>query len=267
MDINKILKSDYLDILFEGRNKNYGSYDLRRKYPERMKKSGVVIIALCVVGFGYNVFANRAKKVENTPPPPMDVQLLEPPPIDEKAPPPPPAPPEPPPPMKPTVQFTPPEVIKDEEVKEDKAMVDQDEMKDKSVGATTTEGDPNGIDGGVIDNPGNGAVEAAPAETKVWAFVEQMPEYPGGMDALYKYLGENIRFPPRAEGQNARVSVRFVVNEDGSVSNAEVARKVGFGMDEEAIRLVNSMPKWTPGRNNGKAVKVYYTLPIKFTSQ
>ena len=61
MDINKILKSDYLDIVFEGRNKAYGSYDLRRKYADRMKKSGLVIVALCIVGFSYNVFANRAK--------------------------------------------------------------------------------------------------------------------------------------------------------------------------------------------------------------
>ena len=99
MDINKILKSDYLDILFEGRNKAYGSYDLRRRYPERMKKSGLVILSIAVIGLGYQVFAGRVKKAAPPPPPPVEVTMSEPPPIDDKQPPPPPPPSEPPPPV------------------------------------------------------------------------------------------------------------------------------------------------------------------------
>lgn len=270
MDINKILKSDYLDILFEGRNKSYGSYDLRRTYPERMKKSGVVILSICLIGFGYNIFANRAKKINTAAPAKIEVQLSAPPPIDEKAPPPPPPPSEPPPPVKPTVQFTPPEIKKDEEVKEDKQMVDNDEMKDKAAGLTTQAGDEHGIDPGIIDNPGtgNGVVEAV-AEPTIYKIVEQMPEFVGGDDALQKYLLANTNYPERAAQaqQQGTVRVRFVVNEDGSVSNIEVTRPLGFGMDEEAKRVVAKMPKWKAGQNNGRAVKVYCTLPIRFVVQ
>lgn len=271
MDINKILKSDYLDILFEGRNKNYGSYDLRRKYPERMKKAGVAILSICIVGFGYNVFANRAKKVVNTPPPPpIEIKLTEPPPIDDKIPPPPPPPSEPPPPVKPTVQFTPPEIKKDEEVKEDEKPAEQKDLKDAAAGIKTQEGDINGIDPGIVDNPGTGTgiVEAA-AAPEIFKVVEQMPEFPGGEAALYKYLADNVRYPEKATnaGQQGTVRVKFVVNEDGSISNVDVGRPIGYGMDDEAKRVVQSMPKWRPGKNNGKAVKVYFQVPIKFVLQ
>lgn len=269
MDINKILKSDYLDILFEGRNKTYGSYDLRRKYSERMKKSGVAVFALGILLIGYNVFANRAKKVKNTPPPPpIEVTLTEPPPIDEKVPPPPPPPAEPPPPVKPTVKFTPPEIKKDEEVREEEKPAEQEELKDAAAGLTTQAGDPTGIDPGIVDKPGTGTgiVEAAPAAPEIFKVVEQMPEFPGGEAALYKWLNENLRYPEKATnaGQQGTVRVKFVVNEDGSISNVQVLRPLGFGMDEEAKRVVAAMPKWKAGKNNGKPVKVYYQLPIRF---
>ncbi|GAA4455941.1 TonB family protein [Rurimicrobium arvi] len=271
MDINKILKADYLDIIFDGRNKAYGGYDLRKRYPERMKKSGIVILAIAVVGLGYNVFANRAKKSAPPPPPPVEVVMSEPPPIDDKQPPPPPPPSEPPPPVKPTVAFTPPEIKKDDEIKEDKQMVEQTELKDASAGLTTQAGDVNGIDPGIIDNPGTGSgvVEAAPPPPEIFKVVEQMPEFPGGEDALYKFLQDNVQYPPKATnaGKEGTVSVKFVVNEDGSISNVEVARPIGFDMDEEAIRVVKKMPKWKPGKQNGKAVKVYYRVPIRFVLQ
>jgi periplasmic protein TonB len=271
MDINKLLKSDYLDILFEGRNKQYGSYDLRRKYPERMKKSGLVILALVLIGLGYNVFANRAKKVKNTPPPPpIEVKLAEPPPIDDKIPPPPPPPSEPPPPVKPTVQFTPPEIKKDEEVKEEEKPAEQKDLKDAAAGIKTQAGDINGIDPGIIDKPGTGTgIVEAPPPPAIFKVVEQMPEFPGGEAALYKYLAENVHYPEKATnaGQQGTVRVKFVVNEDGSISNVDVARPIGYGMDDEAKRVVQSMPKWKPGKNNGKAVKVYFQVPIKFLLQ
>lgn len=271
MDINKILKSDYLDIVFEGRNKLYGGYDLRRKYPERMKKSGLTILALCLIGFGYNLFANRVKKASNTPPPPpIEVKLAEPPPIDDKIPPPPPPPSEPPPPVKPTVQFTPPEIKKDEEVKEEEKPAEQKDLKDAAAGIKTQEGDINGIDPGIVDNPGTGTgiVEAA-AAPEIFKVVEQMPEFPGGEAALYKYLADNVRYPERATNAGAQgtVRVKFVVNEDGTISQVDVARPIGNGMDEEAKRVVQGMPRWKPGKNNGKAVKVYFQVPIKFVLQ
>jgi protein TonB len=271
MDINKILKSDYLDILFEGRNKAYGSYDLRRRYPERMKKSGLVILTIAAVGLGYQVFAGRVKKAAPPPPPPVEVTMTEPPPIDDKQPPPPPPPSEPPPPVKPTVAFTPPEIKKDEEIREDKQMVEQTELKDASAGLTTQAGDINGIDPGIVDKPGTGTgiVEAAPPPPEIFKVVEQMPEFPGGEEALYRFLQDNVQYPQKATNaqQQGTVNVKFVVNEDGSITQVEVARPIGYDMDEEAIRVVKKMPKWKPGKQNGKAVKVYFRVPIKFVLQ
>lgn len=275
MDINKILKSDYLDLIFDGKNKNYGGYDLRKRYPERMKKAGLTILSICVIAFGYNAIANRAKKSgpPPPPPPPIEVKLAEPPPIDENQPPPPPPPSEPPPPVKPTVQFTPPEIKKDEEVREEEKPAEQKDLKEAAAGLKTQEGDIHGIDPGIVDNPGTGSGTAITETVKtpeVFKFVEQMPEFEGGEAALYKFINDNLRYPEKATnaGQSGKVRVRFVVNEDGSISNVEVIRGAGFGMDEEAVRVVKSIPaRWRPGKNNGKAVKVYFTLPISFVLQ
>ncbi len=97
----------------------------------------------------------------------------------------------------------------------------------------------------------------------------QPPEYPDGMEAFYKYLAENIQYPEQAKanGTQGRVLVRFVVMNDGSIVNVEVERGIGSGCDEEAVRVVKSMPKWKPAMDNGKAVNVNYALPITFKLQ
>lgn len=266
MDINKILKSDYLDILFEGRNKSYGGYELRRNYPKRVGRSMIVIGAIFLVGVGSYVFANMKKKgIEKPKPILREVTLAEPPPIDPKKPPPPPPPTEPPPPVKPTVKFTPPVIEKDEDVKEDEKPPDVQEVKEAAAGIKTQEGDPNGIDPGIVDNPGTGTgvVEAAPPPPQIFTYVEQMPEFNGNVQ---EYLGNKLRYPDQAReaGIEGRVIVKFVVNEDGDISDANVVRGIGGGCDEEALRVVKSMPKWKPGKQNGRPVKVYFTLPISF---
>jgi protein TonB len=93
-----------------------------------------------------------------------------------------------------------------------------------------------------------------------------MPDFPGGEDALAAYLGKNIKYPKQANeaGIQGRVVLNFVVNEDGDISDIKVARGIGYGCDQEAMRVVNSMPKWKPGKQNGKAVKVSFSLPIMF---
>lgn len=101
----------------------------------------------------------------------------------------------------------------------------------------------------------------------VYQFVEQMPEFPGGSDKVPEYISENLHYPDSARNANkeGRVTVRFVVMEDGSIKDATImSPRLGYGMEEEVIRVVLAMPKWTPGISNGKAVKVYYTLPITF---
>ena len=107
------------------------------------------------------------------------------------------------------------------------------------------------------------------SEQEVFTIVEEMPSYPGGDVKLYEYLGKNIKYPQiaRESGIQGRVFVNFVVEPDGSVSNVKVMRGIGGGCDEEAMRVIKSMPKWKPGKQRGKAVRVTYTIPVVFKLQ
>lgn len=270
MDINKILNSDYLDILFEGRNKAYGGYELRRNYPKRTRNALLGVLLVLFGGGGvYGGLAALKSKEDKKPIAMMkEVTLAEPPPIDPKKPPPPPPPAEPPPPVKPTVKFTPPVIKKDEEVKEDEKPPDVAELKEASAGVKTQAGDVNGIDPGIVDNPGTGTgvVEAPPPPPEIFSYVEQMPEFNGDLN---DYLSKNINYPQMARdaGVSGRVVLKFVVDENGRVGGITVVKSMGSGLDEEAKRVVAGMPPWKAGKSNGKAVKVYFTLPIKFTLQ
>jgi len=106
-------------------------------------------------------------------------------------------------------------------------------------------------------------------EAEVFTIVEEMPAYPGGDAKLYEYLGKNIKYPQiaRESGIQGRVFVNFVVEPDGSVSNVKVMRGIGGGCDEEAVRVIKTMPKWKPGKQRGKAVRVTYTIPVVFKLQ
>lgn len=103
-------------------------------------------------------------------------------------------------------------------------------------------------------------------ESVIFTVVETMPEYPGGMSELYKYLANNVEYPAYAKesGIQGRVFVTFVVEADGSISDARVLRGIGGGCDEEALRVIKAMPNWKPGKQRGKAVRVQYNLPISF---
>ncbi len=103
-------------------------------------------------------------------------------------------------------------------------------------------------------------------EQEIFQVVENDPEFPGGLDAMYKYLAQNIKYPQLARENNitGKVYVEFVVEKDGSVSNVKVLRDIGGGCGQEAVRVVKTMPKWTPGKQRGKAVRVAYRLPVNF---
>ena len=112
--------------------------------------------------------------------------------------------------------------------------------------------------------------EEEPEEQTIFEVVEQMPEFPnGGMAGLMQYLSKNIKYPTIAQenGTQGRVTVQFVVNRDGSIVDAKVLRGVDPYLDKEAIRVVSSMPKWKPGMQRGKAVRVKYTVPVMFRLQ
>ncbi|MDO4820293.1 MAG: energy transducer TonB, partial [Prevotella sp.] len=119
----------------------------------------------------------------------------------------------------------------------------------------------------VVEKP----IEKAPVEVeeKVFDVVEQMPSFPGGDAALMQYLQKSIRYPVVAEenGIQGRVIIRFVVEKNGSIGEVQVARSVDPSLDKEAVRVVKSMPKWIPGKQNGSAVRVWFTLPVQFRLQ
>lgn len=106
-------------------------------------------------------------------------------------------------------------------------------------------------------------------EAEIFTVVESMPEFPGGQTSLFQYLQKNIEYPEIAKesGIQGRVFVTFVVEKDGSVTDVRVLRGIGGGCDEEAVRVVKSMPKWNPGKQRGKPVRVQFNLPVKFTLQ
>jgi len=237
MDNSKILSSDYLDIVFDGRNKKYGGYELRKQYPRRVVIAEAVIVGLAVLITLY-YFIMRSTGTDTGKPVPKTIVLAEPPPLDPNKPPPPPPPPAPPPPVKPTVQFTPPVIKKDEEVKEEEKPPPQEDLKDKAVSTDTKAGDPNGIDPGVVETPAAGPVET-PAPPQIFKYVEQMPEFPGDREA---YLNRNLRYPDaaRENGDEGRAVIQFVVNEEGDISDVTVARSSGHPtLDAEAKRVVS----------------------------
>ena len=108
--------------------------------------------------------------------------------------------------------------------------------------------------------------EQAKEEEPPFVSVEKMPEFPGGEDALYKYLSKNLKYPDIAKEQNlqGKVYVQFIVEKDGSISNPKAIRDIGGGCGEEAVRVVRGMPKWTPGKQRTQTVRVQYTLPVVF---
>ena len=111
--------------------------------------------------------------------------------------------------------------------------------------------------------------EPVPETKKVYESVEQMPEFPGGVEGLMRYLQQNVQYPPTAIKNNVqgRVIVQFIIDETGQVGDVEVVRSVSEEVDAEAVRVVKSLPKFEPGRQDGEAVAVWYTLPISFKLQ
>lgn len=262
MEHERILKADWDDIVFEGRNKEYGAYWLRKKYNKHVNTALAITIALVLLGFSIPYIKSLFDKAETEKPVTVvDVtKLAAPPPLDKTTPPPP--PPDLPPPPPKTVKFTPPVVVPDEEVKPEDQVVVIDSMKQADPGTQTVDPDANIDFSNVPTNP----VIDEPAPTKPLMFVEKMPAFPGGDQALQAYLQKNIRYPAaaRENGIEGTVVLQFVVNTDGSISDIKPLREVGGGATEEAIRVVKSMPKWTPGNNNGVNVPVYFNLPVTF---
>ena len=272
MDLKTLLTADYLDIIFDQRNKKYGGYELRRSYNRRLKKAAgfaILGISACLT-FSF-VSANRGA-IEVVAPPrvitPSDV--FPPPPVT----PPPPKTIIPPPPPAATLVHTRvftdhPEIEPDKQVTPEKEMPKADEMKtaisgDKNIDGPDVSIVPTGTGNG--NKGGTGITGNSTGSAPIPTYVQQMPQFPGD---LRVYITDHIHYPDAAREGNitGSVAVQFVVNEDGSITDAKVVRGIGGGCDQEALRMISSMPKWKPGKQNGNAVKVMLIQSIRFLLQ
>ena len=271
-----LVSNEWADLVFEGRNQDYGAYVLRKNTSKRNVLSLLIVVAAGVLLYlGLNIVkkiqesravANtqaielsalnekkkEAKKIEK------EVVKIEPEKVIEK--------------VKSSIKFTPPVIKKDEEVKDDNQIdLQKIENTNTTIGAFTVEGNDE-VGGEVLKAKEEIAQPEPPKheeENKVFDVVEQMPSFPGGMGALMSWLSQNIKYPVIAaeNGVQGRVIVQFVVEKDGSVTDVHVAKSVDPSLDKEAQRVVKAMPKWIPGKQNGSAVRVKYTVPVTFKLQ
>ncbi|ALW84022.1 energy transducer TonB [Hymenobacter sedentarius] len=274
MDNAQIAKASLNDIVFEGRNKAYGAYVLRRLYQRHVTRALIIATAIFSLLIFFPLISQYLKdKMPKEPKKNLQENvLMDAPPLDETKPPPPPPPPEAPPPPPPkltTIKFTPPVVKKDEEVKKEE-VPDQEELKDKTVATVTVKGNTDAPDLTELSGEGDKVVEEV-VENKVYTYVEQMPQLPGGGGnaAIVSAIQKATKYPPLAlrNQVEGRIFVSFTVNAQGDVSDVKVVKGLGSGLDEETIRAVKTLPKFIPGKQNGRAVSVSFTVPITFKIQ
>jgi len=267
MDINKILTADVLDLIFEGRYKEYGAYELRKTYNNRLRTAMFVMIAITALLAGGAIYSNSAKKpkaeiiVQ-------DVSLAD---VNQEKkapPPPPPPPPKQEPPKVEMAKFTPPKIVKDEEVKKEDEVKEVEKLEDVKIGVI----DQKGIkDDGIVApvEQSTGPVAPPAEETDViFTVVQQPAEFPGGQQGWIRYLERTLnRDLPVENGAPAgkySVTVSFVVARDGSISDVKAENNPGYGTADEAVRVITRGPKWKPAVQNGRNVIYRHRQAVVF---
>ena len=270
----------WVEMVFAGKNKEYGAYQLRKGTSRRnITALLILLIAAGLIGgaLAYKVHmqkldeerqaymeqlelsklqeqAKKEKKEE-----PIIKAKIEPKKVVEQ--------------VRETQKFTAPEIKKDELVNEENQVKDQADLDEKvAVGTKDQEGTKDRTDVAIRNDIAvntNESEEKKEVANKVFDVVEQMPSFPGGNEALMKFLQENVKYPVVAQenGVQGRVVVSFVVEKDGSITDVKVVRSVDPSLDKEAARVVKSMPRWIPGKQNGAAVRVKYNVPVSFRLQ
>ena len=271
-----LVSLEWTDLVFEGRNQNYGAYQLRRETSKRNIWSAIFVVLMAVLlylGLTLENIVEAHRTVENT----QVVEIcnlgdkkkevkverkeeikLEPERIVEK--------------VKSSIKFTAPVIKKDQLVNEEEVIkLDEIENSNKAIGAFTVEGNDE-VGGEVLKVKEEIAQPEPPKheeDNKVFEVVEQMPSFPGGYAVLMQWLGSNMKYPTIAAENNVqgRVIVQFVVEKDGSITDVHVAKSVDPSLDKEASRVVKAMPKWIPGKQNSSPVRVRFTVPVTFKLQ
>jgi protein TonB len=270
MEANKILSADILDIVFEGRNKEYGAYELRKTYNRRLVIALAGMAALCVLLFVGSILANTISPDDEKAIIVQDVQLEELKQQEKEEPPPPPPPKPPDPPKVEMAKFTPPKIVKDEEVKEEEKPPEQEKLEETKIGTINQEGvKDEGIVAPPVSDEGKGVVEAPKKVEEDWdktfTKVEIESEYPGGAAAWQRYLIKTLRYPQEAQDNEIQgtVVVQFIVDKAGMVSDVE-AISGPKELRDEAVRVIKKSGQWTPAVQNGRQVKSYKKQPIQF---
>ena len=263
---------DMLDIIFQNRNKAYGAYQLRRSYNEYLMRGFFFGLSFLILLFLLPKLVKAVSGALAAKPVEVEIEMGAPPDLStDVPPPPPPPPPTPPPPTRTTVQFVPPIIKKDEEVQKDEPKKDIEELQEEK--ADIGKADVKGNDDAppeTFDNPKELEVvePVKVVEDKVYETfdIQKMPSFPGGEAELQKFLRDNINYPAIARENNIQgtAALSFVVGKDGSISSVTILKEPGGGCGKEAVRVVNQMPRWTPGEANGNPVKVKFTLPVRF---
>lgn len=258
MEANKILTADVLDIIFEGRNKEYGAYELRKTYNRRLVIAIAVMILVCLLIFISTFVFSGSEKQEAKPILVQDVSLQN---VQEEQKPPPPPPPPPPkvePPKVEIKQFTPPKIVK-EEVTEPPPK--QEELTETKIGTINQEGVKTDVVAPPVEQKGTGVVQAPKVEEdydKEFKTVQIQAKFPGGIDAWNKYLQRNLRSDVSTENGappgTYTVVVSFLVDKEGNISEVKAENDPGYGTAQEAVRAIQRGPKWIPAVQNGRNV-------------
>lgn len=270
-----LIDNSWVDLVFEGKNHSYGAYRLRKNTGKRNLAS-IIIVLVAIVVIMAAVWAKIAienampkkvaittdvelsqlakkkeAKVERKEPVKIEMEQK----VVEK--------------VKSSVKFTAPVIKKDEDVAPEDELKSQDDLAKTAVAIGSFDVKGNDEAAGEVLKAKEVIAQEKPVEEKVFDVVEQMPQFPGGDAALFEYLSTHIKYPTIAEenGVQGRVIVTFVVERDGSITDVKVVKSVDPSLDKEASRLVAGMPKWIPGKQNGSAVRVKYTVPVTFRLQ
>ena len=279
-----LTSKSWCDIVFEHRNKEFGAYQLRLESKPRHLKAFIIslvtAVALIILGYSYLAIAKAIEEArikdaaeqaqvaidlgaEEEEEPEEDVQEKfeqpEPEALPEE--------------ILNTVKVTELLIAKDEEVRKEDEIKTQDELKETQTAFGQSDCDKGTDDRNVTREHKNEVIveekKPEPVKEEVFKSVEQMPTFPGGDAALMKYLSTHIQYPTVAAENNiqGRVIVQFVVTKTGDVGEVKVVRSVDRDLDKEAVRVCKTLPKFVPGRMNGQAVNVWYTLPVNFKLQ
>lgn len=258
---------EWRELIFQGKNKEYGAYKMRGESDKRHNIAILIIAVVAIVGFSLPSLINmvkpkvhevnvdvtelsRLKKAEVK----NDIKKI------EKV--------APPPELKSSIKFTAPVIKKDEEVKDENVLKSQEDLNKTPVAISIADVKGNNEKGGKdIADIKQDVTQAD--DNKIFDAIEQMPVFPGGEEELIKFLSNNVKYPIIAQenGIQGKVIIGFVVSKTGTISDVTVLRSLDPACDREAVRVVKMLPRWIPGKQNGENVNVRYTLPVTFKLQ